>query len=84
VALLEYRDFLAGRGARLIVLLLSNQPESLQALRFCREQGIEAHLFDVPPALRLPDEGHFNAAGNEAVAGLVEQLLREGRDAAGS
>jgi len=83
-ALREYRDFLAARGARLLVLVLSNQPESLLALRFCREQGIEAHLFDVPPALRLPDEGHFNAAGNEAVAGLVEQLLREGQGASGS
>ena len=83
-ALREYRDFLAARGARLLVLVLSNQPESLQALGFCREQGIEAHLFDVPPALRLPDEGHFNARGNEAVAGLVEQLLREGRTEPGS
>jgi lysophospholipase L1-like esterase len=79
-----YRDFLAARGARLIVLVLSNQPESLTAYRFCREQGIEAHLFDVPPALRLPDEGHFNAAGNEVVAALVELLLREGRNGAGS
>jgi hypothetical protein len=83
-ALLSYRDFLAARGARLLVLVLSNQPESLQALRFCREQGIEARLFDVPPALRIPGEGHFNAAGNEAVAGLVAELLREGRNGAGS
>lgn len=83
-ALLGYRDFLAARGARLLVLALSNQPESLQALRFCREHGIEARLFDVPPALRIPDEGHFDAAGNEAVAGLVERLLREGRSEPGS
>jgi len=82
-ALLQYRDFLARRGARLLVLVLSNQAESLQALRFCREQGIEAHLFDVPPGLRLPDEGHFNAAGNEAVAGLVDELLRQGQGASG-
>ena len=67
-ALLQYRDFLDARGARLLVLVLSNQPESLAAYRFCREQGIEAHLFDVPPSLRIPDEGHFSAAGNEAVA----------------
>jgi hypothetical protein len=78
-ALLEYRDLLAARDARLLVLVLSNQAESLAAYRFCREQGIEAHLIDVPQALRIPDEGHFNAAGNEAVAGLVERLLREGR-----
>ena len=83
-ALLSYRDFLAARRARLLVLVLSKQPESLQALRFCREQGIEAHLFDVPKELRIPDEGHFNGRGNEAVAGLVELLLREGRNEAGS
>ena len=70
-AIREYRDFLAARGARLLVLVLSNQPASLLAYRFCREQGIEAQLFDVPPEMRIPDEGHFNARGNEAVAGLA-------------
>ncbi|HEY8232141.1 MAG TPA: SGNH/GDSL hydrolase family protein [Vicinamibacteria bacterium] len=82
-ALGAYRDFLAVRGARLLVLVLSTQPESLAAYRFCREQGIEARLFDVPPALRIPDEGHFNAAGNEAVAALVAGLLRAGPNGAG-
>jgi lysophospholipase L1-like esterase len=82
-ALGAYRDFLAARGARLLVLVLSTQPESLAAYRFCREQGIEARLFDVPPALRIPDEGHFNAAGNEAVAALVAGLLGTGPDRAG-
>jgi hypothetical protein len=82
VALRLYRDFLGARGARLSVLVLSTEPESLMAYRFCREQGIEAHLFDVPPALRLPDEGHFNAEGNKAVAALVMSLLRESGDGA--
>jgi hypothetical protein len=83
-ALLQYRDFLAARGARLLVLVLSNQPESLAAYRFCREQGIAARLFDVPPALRIPDEGHFSPSGNEAVAALTELLLDEGRNEPGS
>jgi hypothetical protein len=84
-AIREYRDFLAARGARFLVMVLSNQKESLEVYRFCREQGIEAHLFDVPEALRIPDEGHFNARGNEAVAALVAQLLAtQARDAAGS
>jgi hypothetical protein len=74
-ALRRYRDFLAGRGARLVVLVLSTQPESLRAYRFCREQGIEAVLFDTPPAMRIPDEGHFNAAGNRAVAALALSLI---------
>jgi hypothetical protein len=83
-ALREYRDFLKARQARLIVLVLSTQPESLTAYRFCKEQGIEAHLFDVPPAMRIPDEGHFNASGNGAVAALVGQLLRKAPGGAGS
>jgi len=83
-ALREYRDFLESRGARLVVLVLSNQHESLMAYRFCKEQGIEAHLFDVPPGMRIPDEGHFNALGNAAVAALVEQLLRKAPNGAGS
>jgi GDSL-like Lipase/Acylhydrolase family len=83
-ALRGYRDFLEARGARLVVLVLSNQPEALMAYRFCKEQGIEAHLFDVPPGMRIPDEGHFNAFGNGAVAALVEQLLRKAPNGAGS
>jgi lysophospholipase L1-like esterase len=83
-ALREYRDFLETRGARLVVLVLSNQHESLMAYRFCKEQGIEAHLFDVPPGMRIPDEGHFNALGNATVAALVEQLLRKAPNGAGS
>ncbi len=83
-ALRAYRDFLEARGARLVVLALSNQPESLMAYGFCKEQGIEAHLFDVPPEMRIPDEGHFNARGNAAVAALVERLLRAAPRGAGS
>ena len=63
------------------MLVLSNQPESLAAYRFCRAQGIEARLFDVPESLRIPGEGHFNAAGNEAVASLVAELIGGGRGA---
>ena len=77
-ALREYRDFLQTRGARLVVLVLSNQHESLMAYRFCKEQGIEAHLFDVPPGMRIPDEGHFNALGNATVAALVERAAAQG------
>jgi lysophospholipase L1-like esterase len=77
-ALLAYREFLASRGARLTVLVLSTKPESLAALRFCREQGIAVRLFDVPRELLIPDEGHFGAAGNAAVAALVESLLARG------
>lgn len=83
-ALREYRDFLRARGARLLVLALSNQPESLVFFRFCREQGIEAHLFDLPPSLRIPGDGHFDARGNAAVAALVEVLLKSAPPSGGS
>lgn len=78
VALRRYRDFLAGRGARLAVLVLSTQQPSLRAYRFCREQGIEAALFDLPPELRIPDDGHFNEGGNRAVAALALGLVSPG------
>jgi len=68
---------IAARGARLAVLVLSTQPESLRTYRFCREQGIPAVLFDVPPDMRLADEGHFGAAGNAAVAALAGRLAAE-------
>jgi hypothetical protein len=81
-AIRDYRNFLADRGVRLTVLVLSTQRESLMTYRFCREQGIEAHLFEVPPSMRIPDEGHFNTAGNETVASLVAGLIAAERHTA--
>ncbi len=78
VALLAYRRFLEARAADLTVLVLSTQPESLEALRFCREQGIPAVVVEAPPDMRLADEGHFNARGNRALAALVARLLASG------
>jgi hypothetical protein len=75
VRLAEYRRFLDARGAGLTVLVLSTRPESLETLRYCRENGIGAVLFEAPPPMRLPDEGHFNALGNRAVAQLVARRL---------
>lgn len=78
VRLAEYRRFLDARGAGLTVLVLSTRPESLETLRYCGENGIRAVLFEVPPPMRLPDEGHFNALGNRAVAQLVARRLGPG------
>ncbi len=74
-ALRRYRDFLAGRGSRLAVLVLSTQEPALRAYRFCHEQGIDAVVFDVPPDLRIPDDGHFDERGNRAVADLAFGLV---------
>jgi lysophospholipase L1-like esterase len=74
-ALRRHRDALAARGAVLRVMILSTQEESLRALRFCREEGIEAVLFDVPDDMRIPDEGHFDEAGHRAVAALARALV---------
>ena len=74
-AMAGYWRFLQERGAELTVLVLSTQPQSLETLRFCRERGIPAVLVEVPPEMRLADEGHFDARGNRALAGLVARLL---------
>jgi hypothetical protein len=68
-----YRSFLESRGARLLVLALSNQPPSLTCYRFCRDQGIPAHLIELPWNLRLPGDGHFNPQGNDVLARLVRE-----------
>lgn len=83
-ALRRYRDFLAERGARLAVLVLSTQEPSLRAYRFCKEQDIEAVLFDVPPELRIPGDGHFSESGNRAVAALALSVVSSGIDRGGS
>lgn len=79
--LVEYRRWLEARGASLLVLVLSTRGESLETLRFCRDEGIRAVLVELPAEMRIPDEGHFNALGNRALARLVARLL--GPDTAG-
>lgn len=79
--LVEYRRWLEARGASLLVLVLSTRGESLETLRFCQEQGVRAVLVELPAEMRIPDEGHFNALGNRALARLVARLL--GPDTAG-
>jgi lysophospholipase L1-like esterase len=74
-ALRRHRDALGARRASLRVMILSTQEGSLRALRFCREEGIEAVLFDVPDDMRIPDEGHFDEAGHRAVAALARALV---------
>jgi hypothetical protein len=73
----RYAEFLRERGAPLLVLALSTQPESLACYRFCRDHAIESHLVEVPPALRLSGEGHFAPLGNAQMARFVHgELLR--------
>lgn len=71
----SYRSFLESRGARLLVLALSNQPPSLACYRFCRDQGIPTHLIELPWSLRLPGDGHFNPQGNDVLARLVREAI---------
>jgi len=70
-----YRSFLESRGARLLVLALSNQPPSLACYRFCLGQGIPSHLIELPWSLRLPGDGHFNPRGNDVLARLVRERI---------
>jgi hypothetical protein len=73
--LAAYARFLEARGAPLLVLALSTQPESLACYRFCRDHGIESRLVEVPLPLRLSGEGHFSPLGNEQIARFVRGEL---------
>lgn len=73
----RYARFLGERGAPLLVLALSSQPQSLACYRFCRDRGIESHLVEVPLALRLSGDGHFAPLGNAQIARFAHgQLTR--------
>jgi hypothetical protein len=73
----RYADFLRGRGARLTVLVLSRQPPSLAFYSFCRKLGLDVQLVEMPEAMRLRGDGHFNLLGNYSLARLLcEKLLR--------
>ena len=76
-AIREYREYLAQRGAGLVVLVLGPQDTSQDFYWFCREDGIEAHYFTVPEELLLKREGHFNALGNYQLARFVAPLIRD-------
>ena len=77
-----FRRFLEARGARFTVLALSGQPQSLACYRFCREEGIETHLIEVPPSLRIPLDDHFTPAGNAWLARFVrDRVLVDARGA---
>jgi hypothetical protein len=75
VQLAAYARFLQARGAPLLVLALSTQPESLVCYRFCRDHGIESRLVEVALPLRLSGEGHFSPLGNEQIARFVHTTL---------
>lgn len=80
VQVAAYDRFLRNRGARLTVLALSTQPQSVACYRFCRESGIETHIIDVPESLRIPGDGHFAAAGNTWLAHWIrDHVLRDDR-----
>jgi hypothetical protein len=74
-ALRSFADRLQERGVPLIVLTHGTGPVAGDLARFCREHGIEVHHLAVPPALHLYREGHFNALGNERLAGVVSKLI---------
>lgn len=73
----RYARFLGEAHARLTVLILSAQPESLAFYRYCLDNGIDAHVIELPPKMRLPRDGHFNEMGNDRVARLVETYLMD-------
>jgi hypothetical protein len=76
-AICEYREFLAQRGAGLVVLVLGPQDTSQDFYWFCRENSIETYYFTVPGELLLKRDGHFNALGNYKLARFVAPLIRD-------
>jgi hypothetical protein len=77
----RYAEFLRGRGARLTVLVLSRQPASLTFYRHCKELGLDVQLIELPEAMRLRGDGHFNLLGNYSLAQLLcDELLAGDRN----
>jgi hypothetical protein len=75
----RYARFLQGRGARLSVLVLSKQPASLAFYAFCRKLGLDVQLIEMPEAMRLRGDGHFNLVGNYSLARLLREKLLAGK-----
>jgi hypothetical protein len=80
----RYARFLQARGARLSVLVLSRQPASLAFYAFCRKLGLDVQLIEMPEAMRLRGDGHFNLVGNYSLARLLREKLLAGTPAPGA
>ena len=70
-AISEYAQELAAHDVAFVVIAHGDGAVARDIYRYCRQAGINAHLIDVAPRLKLAGEGHFNREGNRAVAEFV-------------
>ncbi|MBD3393815.1 MAG: hypothetical protein GF418_16925 [Chitinivibrionales bacterium] len=76
--ILDYSRYLSQRGIPFIVIGHGTDPgANLDLCAFCREQGIETYLLDVPGELRLAADGHFSHFGNYRLALFVRSVLEK-------
>lgn len=71
----HFQQFVKDKQARLTVLVLGDGAESHRFYHFCYTLGIDTVQVDMRPEGVLAGEGHFNVAGNLALAHLVRSHL---------
>jgi len=65
----------SSRDIPLLVIGHGDSAVVADIIRYCRGQNIQSVLVDVPAALLLPSDGHFNARGNSQIAKLIRMEL---------
>jgi hypothetical protein len=70
-----FQQFVKDKQARLTVLVLGDSAASRRFYAFCHALGIDTVQIDIRPEGILVGEGHFNVAGNLAVAHLVRSHI---------
>ena len=61
------------------VVVLDDSPESVGILRAALELGVEATVFPMTQAMRIPDDGRLDPSGHASLARHVAAALRERR-----
>ncbi len=74
-AIRQFADRLGEAGVPFTVVAHGIDDVTEDIVRFCRQEGIATLLIDVPAELKLVGDGHFNAAGNSAMAQLLLDQL---------
>ena len=71
----HFQQFVKDKQARLTVLVLGDGAASRRFYHFCHALGIDTVQIDMRPEGVLEGEGHFNVAGNLALAHLVRSHI---------
>jgi hypothetical protein len=71
----RFQQFVMDKQARLTVLVLGDGADSRRFYHFCHALGIDTVQIEMQPEGVLAGEGHFNVAGNLALAHLVRSHI---------